>query len=84
MSVLSLSSAPGRNRIRNLLIRSQTLYPVELRAHFLKRINPTRIMHKVQAPLPKKHEISGKIIFFPQYAEIQKYDFPVEFMKPKE
>ena len=35
MSVLSLSSAPGRNRIRNLLIRSQTLYPAELRAHIL-------------------------------------------------
>ena len=25
--------APGRGRIHNLLIRSQTLYPVELRAH---------------------------------------------------
>jgi hypothetical protein len=27
------SSAPGRSRTCNLLIRSQTLYPVELRAH---------------------------------------------------
>ncbi len=30
-----LSGAPGRDRIHNLLIRSQTLYPVELRAHMM-------------------------------------------------
>ena len=27
--------APGRDRIHNLLIRSQTLYPVELRAQIM-------------------------------------------------
>ena len=30
--------APGRGRIHNLLIRSQTLYPVELRAHVLYEV----------------------------------------------
>ena len=34
----SLCGAPDRNRIHNLLIRSQTLYPVELRAHVAERI----------------------------------------------
>ena len=29
------NGAPSRNRTRNLLIRSQTLYPVELWAHFI-------------------------------------------------
>ena len=28
--------APGRSRTHNLLIRSQTLYPIELRAHVMK------------------------------------------------
>jgi hypothetical protein len=28
--------APGGSRTYNLLIRSQMLYPIELRAHFLK------------------------------------------------
>ncbi len=28
-----LSSTPGETRTPNLLIRSQTLYPIELRAH---------------------------------------------------
>ena len=31
--------APERSRTHNLLIRSQTLYPIELRAHFLLFIN---------------------------------------------
>ena len=30
-------STPGRTRIPNLLIRSQTLYPIELRAHVWRR-----------------------------------------------
>ncbi len=33
-----LFGAPGRDRIHNLLIRSQTLYPVELRAHVLYEV----------------------------------------------
>ena len=32
-----LNGAPNRNRTHNLLIRSQTLYPVELWAHFKKK-----------------------------------------------
>ncbi|GEM_PF-4978543 len=31
------SSTPGKIRTPNLLIRSQTLYPVELRAHIFER-----------------------------------------------
>jgi hypothetical protein len=30
--------APERSRTHNLLIRSQTLYPIELRAHFVNII----------------------------------------------
>ncbi len=32
LSILSFYGAPGRSRTHNLLIRSQTLYPIELRA----------------------------------------------------
>ena len=33
MRFIYTNGAPCRNRIHNLLIRSQTLYPVELMAH---------------------------------------------------
>ena len=31
---LDFAGAPGKIRTPNLLIRSQTLYPIELRAHY--------------------------------------------------
>jgi hypothetical protein len=38
-----LFSAPGGSRIPNLLIRSQMLYPIELRAHTKPRSLPWRL-----------------------------------------
>src|SRR5690606_35575199 len=35
MSIKIYYGAPGRSRTHNLLIRSQTLYPIELRAHIV-------------------------------------------------
>ena len=32
--LFDLYGAPDRSRTHNLLIRSQTLYPIELRAHY--------------------------------------------------
>ena len=56
--------APDRSRTHNLLIRSQTLYPIELRAHILKIngaegrnrtgtvITHRRILSPVRLPVP--------------------------------
>ena len=65
--------APSRSRIHNLLIRSQTLYPVELWAHFIKFVlkrngaedrNRTgtvvtyrRILSPVRLPVPPPRHI---------------------------
>ena len=47
---LSRSGAPGTTRTCDLLIRSQTLYPTELRVHFVKRaIDITRRVSHCQA-----------------------------------
>ncbi len=37
LSYSPLYGAPDRSRTHNLLIRSQTLYPIELRAHFISK-----------------------------------------------
>jgi hypothetical protein len=51
--------APERSRTPNLLIRSQTLYPIELRAHGAENRNRTgtvvtyrRILSPVRLPVP--------------------------------
>jgi hypothetical protein len=38
LQVFDFKSAPGVTRTRDLLIRSQTLYPTELRAHNLESV----------------------------------------------
>ncbi len=38
-----LKCTPGRTRIPNLLVRSQTLYPIELRAHAFKLKQPAKV-----------------------------------------
>ena len=40
--VKSLDGTPGRNRTCNLLVRSQSLYPIELRAHVPPKAPPRR------------------------------------------
>jgi hypothetical protein len=47
---VDLNGAPGTTRTCDLLIRSQTLYPTELRAH------PANL-HKVQFPAPLRNPI---------------------------
>ena len=38
------NGAPGRSRTSDLLVRSQLLYPAELRAHIAWGCNPLRIL----------------------------------------
>ena len=60
--------APGRSRTHNLLIRSQTLYPIELRAHIngAEDRNRTgtvvtyrRILSPVRLPVPPPRHYFG-------------------------
>ena len=59
------NGAPERSRTHNLLIRSQTLYPIELRAHFMNLLDGAedrnrtgtvvtyrRILSPVRLPVP--------------------------------
>ena len=39
LSHFPLYGAPDRSRTHNLLIRSQTIYPIDLRAHYLSYVN---------------------------------------------
>ena len=61
--LLPVYGAPERSRTHNLLIRSQTLYPIELRAHFLISgaedrnrtgtvVTYRRILSPVRLPVP--------------------------------
>ena len=54
--------APGRIRTPNLLIRSQILYPVELRAHRGKVVGDTTVFRSVFAS--KKPPKVPKIILY--------------------
>ena len=45
MYIKILGGAPGETRTPNLLIRSQTLYPIELRAQ--KNIHPFKKFSKI-------------------------------------
>ncbi len=48
--LLNLSGAPGKTRTCGLLIRSQTLYPAELRAH-LSKVN--KLQHRTRFRNPQ-------------------------------
>ena len=50
---------PGRIRTPNLLVRSQTLCPVELRAH-LKSLNNESV---AKLPIPIYRKTTGSFIF---------------------
>ena len=62
LSYFSYYGAPGRSRTHNLLIRSQTLYPIELRAHNISGaedrnrtgtvVTYRRILSPVRLPVP--------------------------------
>ena len=60
-------SAPERSRTPNLLIRSQTLYPIELRAHMVPRgvertvVTHRRILSPVRLPVPPPRHVILKI-----------------------
>ena len=65
-----IKSAPDRSRTHNLLIRSQTLYPVELRAQCKKDgaedrnrtgtvISHRRILSPVRLPVPPPRQNNG-------------------------
>ena len=68
-----IKSAPDRSRTHNLLIRSQTLYPVELRAHTDNKdidgaedrnrtgtvISHRRILSPVRLPVPPPRQNNG-------------------------
>ena len=58
------TGAPERSRTPNLLIRSQTLYPIELRAHNAENRNRTgtvvtyrRILSPVRLPIPPPRQV---------------------------
>ena len=56
--------APSRNRTRNLLIRSQTLYPVELWAHILLFLSTTLCYYnRVSVELQQLFFIFYSLIF---------------------
>jgi hypothetical protein len=62
LSYFPIYGAPERSRTPNLLIRSQTLYPIELRAHFVSGaedrnrtgtvVTYRRILSPVRLPVP--------------------------------
>ena len=66
-----INGAPDRSRTHNLLIRSQTLYPIELRAHIINGaedrnrtgtvVTYRRILSPVRLPVPPpRHFWSGR------------------------
>ena len=67
--LLPVINAPDRSRTHSLLIRSQTLYPVELRAHNLDGaedrnrtgtvISHRRILSPVRLPVPPPRRNNG-------------------------
>ena len=72
------NGAPERSRTPNLLIRSQTLYPIELRAHIIKIMSAEdrnrtgtvvtyrRILSPVRLPVPPpRHKLERKTGFEP-------------------
>ena len=67
--LLPVYGAPERSRTPNLLIRSQTLYPIELRAHVISGaedrnrtgtvVTYRRILSPVRLPVPPPRHLLG-------------------------
>jgi hypothetical protein len=56
------NGAPGRSRTSDLLVRSQLLYPAELRAHIAWGCNPLRILEfAAQSKQPPEANMGSRL-----------------------
>ena len=66
LSYFPNNGAPKRSRTPNLLIRSQTLYPIELWAHFKQQKDYIIIIWAMQALKMPRYIVSNLLIFYKQ------------------